>query len=73
MEKSKTFVNKRGLVPEFTVNVWDHDPKKLQRARESVRYHARDGTELQKFLEMIGIEEGVENDPGPTIVCHRSA
>lgn len=73
VEKSRTFVNKRGLVPDTIVRVWDTQ-KDLVAARAYVAKHARDGTDFSELLEMLGIQIGVENDFGSsTITCNRSA
>lgn len=72
MEKSKTFVNKRGLVPEITVPAWK-SIEDLILARIYVARHARDGTDLNQLLEILGIEEGVENGRVPDATYHRSA
>lgn len=72
MEHSKTFVNKRALVPEITVPAWK-SKEDLILARIYVARHARDGTDLEQLLEILGIEEGVENGGILDTSCNRSA
>lgn len=62
VNKSRTFVNKRGLIPEITVSPWKGDLQILISARIYVARHARDGTDLHSLLEILGIYIGAENE-----------
>lgn len=70
--KTRTFVNSKGRIPKTSVGlqVWE-DTKELTAARIFVARHCRDGTDLAKMLEMLGIQIGAENEakmlkPRPT-------